>query len=241
MAEPTFPDLRTFLDQLRRAGDLAVVEARLREDGKIDWTRVLQGDRFAALLGIRIATHGPDFDFDISCGRCDAEEPITWTLDLRELERRPYPDATIAAYKSGQQLSTMIGGKRVLWTPVTGAEEKRIQKDLEKARKSDPRSRRAPFSPLVDGLIARIEVEGLDAGATRTWILDMDGAELAHLRTVMEDANGGVETTIQVRHNLPDCTGVTSVELPFSSEAFWLPRTKPVPSGATAPTSSSQT
>src|SRR5215210_7619293 len=27
MAAPTFPDLRTFLDQLRRDGDLAVVEA----------------------------------------------------------------------------------------------------------------------------------------------------------------------------------------------------------------------
>ena len=50
-------------------------------DNDIDWGAVLQGDRFFALLQIRVLTYGPEYAFAVSC-QADAAAPASggsWT------------------------------------------------------------------------------------------------------------------------------------------------------------------
>lgn len=197
--------------------------------GPIKWGKVLQGDRFAALLAIRTATHGSKFEFDVLCQRCDSDEPILWELDLNDLQRQPYPPESIEAFREGRRIEATIGGRRVSWALVTGDEEKRVAKAIDARRKSHPKGRKGRAQepdPLVDGLLARLQVDGVGPSALEDWLDDLDGAELAKLNTAMEDANGGIDTTLTVRHDTRDCTGVTKVELPFFNQAFWLPTTR---------------
>ena len=51
-------------------------------DKEIDWGKVLQGDRFVALLKIRALTYGPEYAFAVSCqadaliGRASGRERV---------------------------------------------------------------------------------------------------------------------------------------------------------------------
>lgn len=189
-----------------------------------DWKKALQGDRFAALLGVRLATHPEPFAFDVPCSRCG--EDVAAEVDLRALPRVPYPEESIAKYVAGERLEIEIGGRTVTFPLMTGVEEERIQKHLERARKSDPRTRREqPYDPVVDPALARIEVAGLKGAELRSWFEDLDGRELARLSTALETTAGGIDTTVIVRHEAaPKCTATTKVDLPFSHARFWMPR-----------------
>jgi hypothetical protein len=189
-----------------------------------DWKKALQGDRFAALLGVRLATHPEAFAFDVQCSRCG--EDVPWEVDLRKLPQIAYPAESIAAFAESRRLEIEIDGRKVTFPLMTGAEEERIQKHLERVRKSDPRTRREhPYDGVVDPALARIEVPGLKGLELRTWFEELDGHELARLSTALENTSGGIDTTITVTHdNPPKCTARTKVELPFSHARFWMPR-----------------
>jgi hypothetical protein len=194
--------------------------------GTFDWRKALQGDRLVALVGIRCATHGSSFDFDVECGRCQADKPIQATVDLLEMPVIPYPEETIADFRAGKPAHATIGGRRVEWAHMTGAEEKRVQDGIARLTESSKARRKAVKSdPLTDSLIVRLKVDGVGPRELPAWLDDLDGAELAKLNTAMQDQLGGLDTTIRVRHDTMDCRGVTAVELPFFAMDFWLPKT----------------
>ena len=47
-------------------------------DGLADWSRVLQGDRFYALLQLRCLTYGPNYAFSVACGEDACRKRIDW-------------------------------------------------------------------------------------------------------------------------------------------------------------------
>lgn len=188
-----------------------------------DWKRALQGDRFAALLGIRRATHPQPFDFEIRCASCGKE--YGWSVNLRELPVVPYPAASIEAFVAKRELSVEVGGRTVFYRLMTGAEEERVRTHLDRLEKTDKRTRKHPFDPLVDGAIARwAKVEPKPADL-REWYEDLDADEMLKIGRALEATAGGVETTLECVHSEnPMCGGTTRVELPFASRDFWIPR-----------------
>lgn len=189
-----------------------------------DWKRALQGDRFMALLGIRRATHPDTFDFDVQCSGCGEE--IAWSVDLSKVPVVPYPKSSIEAFVAREDLSVVVDGRRVFFRLMTGAEEERIANHIERLKKSDKRTRKHPYDPIVDPALARLsKIEGLKPGEWRDWYEELDVDEMLKIGYALEATSGGVETTLEVVHNEnPRCGRRTKVELPFGSKDFWIPR-----------------
>lgn len=188
-----------------------------------DWKKALQGDRFAALLGIRRATHPQPFEFDVTCAVCRGE--VGWTVNLKDLPVVPYPPTSIAAFVDKKELEVDLGDHRVFFRLMTGAEEERIRNHLDRLEKTDKRTRKHPFDPLLDGALARFSRIEPAPKDPREWYEDLDADLMLRVGAALEATAGGIETTLEVVHSeKPQCGGTTKVELPFGSKDFWIPR-----------------
>jgi hypothetical protein len=52
-------------------------------DQPIDWSKVLQGDRFFTLLQVRVLSYGPEYAFSVPCENRSCRARIEWEVDLR--------------------------------------------------------------------------------------------------------------------------------------------------------------
>ena len=125
-------------------------------DKVIDWGKVLQGDRFFALLKIRALTYGAKYAFSVPCQNDACRARIEWELDLNELPCRPLSDESRAAFTADNRFETVLpdSGKQIWFRLLTGADERRL-----------PQLRRSAGDKLLSAMLAfRVsEIEGVDA------------------------------------------------------------------------------
>lgn len=185
--------------------------------GKFTWEEALQGDRFKALLDARRATywHPEDgelsLDFDIQCERCG--EKVKWSVWLGDLRAQPYPQASLHKHLAGEPFEALVGGRKVQYRLVTGKEEKKLNELI-----------RTEKSPLVASLAYRMtDVEGIgsDKHDIRKWLREVDVMDVTLFREEFDKVGGGVDTTLDVECR---CGGRTTVELPFGTRDYWLPK-----------------
>jgi|SRR5579884_2481333 len=183
------------------------------EGGALDWSKVLVADRFYALLQIRALTFGEEYAFSVQCQSAGCRERFEWTLNLKDLPVAPLSDAAKAAFKAGNRFETKLhDGKKVWFRLMTGADEIRAAGVLRAGRDG----------MLLTALALRIvEIEGVPDTDKRKFLDDMEMADAAALLDRFDEADGGVETTIEVE--CPSCMGVQEVQLPFE-RGFFLPR-----------------
>jgi hypothetical protein len=187
----------------------------------LDWTKVLQGDRFFTLLSIRVASYGPNYDFDVTCSNRECRASIPWTVDLRKLPVRSLTAESRAAFVSGRNFEAVLprAGRRVTFRLLTGADERRMTAQCRTAGER-------PISTLLNARVERIE--GVDERDKLRTIEDLEMEDVSFLLGEFDRVDCGVETEIAVE--CPDCFGLTRVELPFE-KGFFLPQRKK-PSGA---------
>lgn len=186
-------------------------------DGTVDWSKVLVADRFFALLQIRARTFGDDYAFSVQCLSPACRERFEWTLNLQELPVVPLSDAVKAAFKAGNRFETTLplDGRKVWFRLMTGADEVRAASVLKAGQ----------GGTLLTALALRIlEIEDVPDHERRKFLDDMEMADAAALLDHFDQADGGVETSIEVE--CPSCLGVQDVELPFE-RGFFLPTAKP--------------
>ena len=198
---------------------LATTEPGIYEvaDGApLDWSKVLVADRFYALLQIRGLTFGDDYAFSVQCQSGGCRERFEWELSLKDLPMRPLSDEAKAAFKNGNRFEAHLprDGRKVWFRLMTGADEVRAAAALKAGRDG----------MLLTALALRIvEIEGVADKEKRAFLDEMEMADATALLDQFDDADGGVETTIEVE--CPHCMGVQEVELPFE-RGFFLPRAK---------------
>lgn len=178
---------------------------------KMDWSSVLQGDRFFALLNTRALTYGPDYGFAVSCRNCRAR--IEWEVDLTKLPVRQLSAESRAAFIAGNRFETTLpdAGKRVWFKLLTGDDERKL-----------PALQRAAPDRLLSSVLAYrvLEVEGTDPKDKRAFLEDLTLRDADFLVDEFDRVDCGVDTTIEVE--CPECREVQDVDLPFDS-AFFLP------------------
>jgi hypothetical protein len=176
-----------------------------------DWDQVLQGDRFYALLRVRATTYGEAFEFDVQCHNPRCNAVIKWSLPLCDLPVKPFPKESLERVKEKRDFETTIFNKKATFQLITGATMRRNMKAL---RNND--------DAIVDSLALRfLTIEGVAPHGKRAFFEDLDANELASIRASLDEADGGVETNIEVECG--SCAGVSNVELPFGQE-FWAPK-----------------
>lgn len=186
------------------------------EASALDWSKVLVADRFYALLQIRALTFGDEYEFSVQCQSAACRERFEWTLNLKDLPVRALSEAAKAAIKAGNRFETKLprDGRKVWFRLMTGADEVRAATVL----------RAAKDGMLLTALALRIvEIEGVPDTDKRKFLDEMEMADAAALLDQFDEADGGVETSIEVE--CPSCMGVQEVQLPFE-RGFFLPRSK---------------
>mgnify|MGYP001820420783 CR=1 FL=1 len=180
-------------------------------DQDIDWEKVLQGDRFYALLKIRALTYGSDYAFAVTCESCRSR--IEWELDLNDLPLRALSDESRAAFLDGNRFETRLpeAAKRVWFRLLTGADERKLSQ-----------LRRSAGQRLLSAMLAfRImEVDGVEPRDKRGFIEDLSLGDADHLLDEFDRVDCGVETDVEVE--CPECFAVQDVELPFD-RGFLMP------------------
>ncbi len=179
----------------------------------IDWGKVLQGDRFFALLQIRALTYGPEYAFAVPCQNDGCRSRIEWELDLGDLPCRPLSDESRAAFLDGNRFETVLpdSGKRVWFRLLTGADERKL-----------PQLRRGAGDRLLSAMLAFrvVDVEGVEERERRRFIEDFTMRDADFLVDEFDRVDCGVDTTIEIE--CPECFVVQDMELPFD-QTFFMP------------------
>ncbi|WP_434345732.1 hypothetical protein ACN6A1_27775 [Myxococcus virescens] len=182
-------------------------------DGKVDWGQVLQGDRFYALLQVRVFTYGPEYAFAVPCQAAACRARIDWELDLTQLPVRTLADESRAAFMAGNRFETTLpdAGTRVRFKLLTGEDERRL-----------PQLQRAAPEKLLSSVLAyRVQdVDGVDARDKRRFLEDLSLRDADFLVDEFDRVDCGVDTTLEVECS--ECFMRQEVELPFD-RGFFLP------------------
>lgn len=186
---------------------------------EIKWDKAPSCDRFVALYMARIATYGPEYEFKYQCEDC--RKRFDWVVDLHEdMEIKPLPDDSIDLFKAGNQFSTSIIGnegelleiKFSLLTPKLENKMDQVQGMAPKEKATASLAQR-----LVNVGVADV---GNDKGPIKRWLNDLDAGAMLELIGAMDDADGGVQTEIEI--DCPHCGHIMAVDLPLREE-FWSP------------------
>jgi hypothetical protein len=100
----------------------------LAEGAKLDLGKVLQGDRFFALLMVRALTYGPEYAFGVSCRNDNCRARIDWEIDLTKLPVRKLSEESRVAFVGGNRFETTLpdAGKKVAFKLLTGDDERKL-------------------------------------------------------------------------------------------------------------------
>jgi hypothetical protein len=180
--------------------------------GRVDWSKVLQGDRFYALMQMRVATYGADYAFHVSCRNGACRTRIDWEVDLDKLIVRPLCDASRAALLAGNRFEAMLpdAGRRVWFKLLTGEDERKLARAAKHAD--------GALSHVLE--LRVVEIEGVEARERRRFLEDLTMRDADALFDAFDASDCGVDTTIEIE--CPECLEVQDVELPFD-QGFFLP------------------
>ena len=185
----------------------------LAEGAKLDLGKVLQGDRFFALLMVRALTYGPEYAFGVSCRNDNCRARIDWEIDLTKLPVRNLSEESRAAFVSGNRFETTLpdAGKKVAFKLLTGDDERKL-----------PALQRSAPDKLLSAVLAYrvLEIDGVDAKAKRQFLEDLTMRDADFLVDEFDRVDCGVDTTIEIE--CPECFQTQEVELPFD-KGFFLP------------------
>ncbi len=185
----------------------------LPEGGKLDWGKVLQGDRFFALLMVRALTYGPEYVFAVGCRNDACRARIEWEVDLTKLPVRALSDESRAAFLDGNRFETRLpdAGLGVRFRLLTGDDE----------RKLPALQRSAPDRVLSAVLAYRVlAIDGVEPKAKRQFLEELTLRDADFLVDEFDRVDCGVDTTIEIE--CPECFATQEVDLPFD-KGFFLP------------------
>jgi len=186
------------------------------------WKQALIGDRVHGLLGLRSATSGTMYGFRVRCGNDQCRAWIDWELDLAELPIKPLSPESRERFRADNRFEATVDGRVVVFHLVTGEDQAkaiRLQERFAAARKRQKErgDSASEGGQALLGLAARIvSVEG--ESDVVAYLSELDLGEIERLIRVMDKADCGVETGIEVVCG--ECEEVTSQELPLDANFF---------------------
>lgn len=180
-------------------------------DEPVDWEKVLQGDRFYALLKIRALSLGRTYPFGVTCQNESCRHRFEWEVDLDDLPVRSLTDESRERFQDGNCFETRLpgSGKRVWYRLSIGADERRFAKVRQTNR-----------DRLWSAMLALriVEIEGVKDSERRRFLEDLEVADAEFLRSEFDRVDCGVDTTIEIE--CPECLTLQDIDLPFDQRFF---------------------
>lgn len=186
-----------------------------------DWMEAVLGDRMHALIGLREATSGPMYGFDIRCADADCKYMIRWQLNLNQLPRKPLPEESKEVFLNGNSFETAVGEQKVVFKLQTGRDQIRLSKLVSqiKSKTNDRNREQEQNRKVLLGVANRVtSVEGCDN--IMGWLADLDLADISELVKNMDAVDCGVETGIEIECS--SCGLRQEIDLPLDKTFFDL-------------------
>lgn len=183
------------------------------KDGNLNWRKVLQGDRLATILKVRIETFGVEYSYRTRCAKCKSRHVIQ--IDLNDLELQKLPETSLGHARDAREtLSTVLPkcGKRVEFILLRGSDDAAMAK-LQKQNKN------AQSSSYLRYRIRGIE--GVNEPDWKSFLKKLSMRDSSFLRQAFEKADCGVNQSIEVDCN--ECDHWWIDEVAFTAD-FLFPK-----------------
>lgn len=188
------------------------------------WADALVGDRMKAMVSLRQATSGNKYDFRVRCRDRDCRKMIDWTLELSTLPIKLLKPESAELFLSGNVFETHVNDTLVKFCLNTGRSQAKLLKLAQQVgQKNDAGKVETDEGRALLGLLGKIvSVEGVTN--VLDWLEELDLTEISDLAKHIDEADCGVETTIEVVCFGRDGCGLKQeVELPLDSRFFMQP------------------
>jgi hypothetical protein len=197
----------------------------------LPWDQLLHSDKLHAFKDIRVATFGPEFEWEVQCPKEACNHRFLWNVRLDSLETTPLPPQSRDHVTRGVPLVTVVNGKKVEYRLLRGGDDKRLMQFTEKFA----------MPILTAGYICRITgLEGIgadDPEAVRAWLDDLDLAAGEALQETMDEHEPAVGLAVEII--CPKCSDGWRAILPLVL-AFTRRKSKPSNGSAKTITTSSE-
>jgi len=193
-----------------------------------DWSKVLVGDRFFALIAVREATYpGKEYVIKLQCARLGCKRRFEWEIDLRELLAKKTKTLSAedrATFQESNRFKATVPftEKSFVFQLNTGAIARRTQALLEAKKTGNKKmqQRQNTLCDILSGLILEVDGVALKRDAIFDFLEELPMASIDALLPLVQSHDCGVETDIEVE--CPFCGGGMVITLPFD-RAFFLP------------------
>lgn len=174
---------------------------------------LLLTDRFYILLMLRTRSFGARYDFPIRCASCGQQSKTNVNL-AEDMKIVPMDAGMVEPFDVNLPISGDVLSLRFL----RGKDEARIAKHAKRMRlqSSDP----ADPSYLYRLALQIVAINGKESNlmTAEEYVRKLDVGDSKAMRIAMENAEGGVDTTIYV--DCAQCGFANEMELPFTVEFF---------------------
>ncbi len=174
---------------------------------------LIQGDVTMAMIEIRVATFGPEFDLHIHCPKCGHEND--YTVDLGALPVKKMDPEGIKRLRTNDPFVTSVRGTKVKWLPAT----RRQRKQVSALQKVDPDKRYALAANL-----RIVEIDGVHDNDRLEWLEKMGAGTLGNFIAAMDYFDGGVE--LEQTFRCGGCPITLRGEIPLDRQLFEPPKKK---------------
>jgi hypothetical protein len=189
------------------------------QSGKMLWGSALSSDRTHALIQLRIASYGKDYEFRVMCSGC--QHNFGWGVELDKLDVIPVSDAGRQAAKAHTSFPITLKDGRIAKCRLLTGDDEMFFAGLGPEHES---------KVLTNHLARRIvELDGKTAWFDIVSLVeDMESMIADALLDATDEIEGGVKTDFDVE--CPKCHNVQSVVLPFEA-GFFSSRKRFAPTG----------
>ena len=189
---------------------------RLMVDSGVKPAELLVSDKNAVLIQARIDGYGADYTTSVQCPACSHSQKEQFDLDESVITTGG--ECVIAEPTAHGTFTTTLDNDWVVeFKPLTGADEAKLMKSMENAKRAN-----RPERTIQDQLNAMIvSVSGhTDDGTISKAVEHMTGKQSRHLRAAYKDAVPNIEirSTVTCR----ECATTSELEVPLTADFFWF-------------------
>lgn len=185
-------------------------------DKNFDPGDMLQGDRQALLVSIRITGYGTEYKLDIDCPSCDKRGTGEFDLSALELQRLEIDPVTPGLNEFAATLP--VTKKKVTFKFLTGKDEQEMNTFIERRKKL--------LGEAAENIITTrlafqtLSIEGVtDKNKIGTFITNMPARDSLYLREYIRKHEPGL--SMKSNYNCSHCGADSEVALPIGVSFFW--------------------
>lgn len=183
----------------------------------IDSEQMVVGDRNAVLIAVRITGYGSDYEISVECPKCD--EKAKHSFDLAQLPIKPLGADPVEAGQNVFAFELPVSKKAVLFKLLSGADERDLGTQLERARKV------AGVGGMETPITTRLQYQVLslggekDKGKLAGIIKNLPARDAKSLRNYIDEISPGVK--MSQLFTCGQCGEESEVDVPMGTEFFW--------------------